>query len=301
MQRIMIVSDSHRRHGNLAEAIYNEQPFDLLIHLGDIEGEEDIIQELAAAVEGISGDAAEVADTGQSDAEQTLQELPHLVLTQGHLGANGHALTDLEVSDALLGLGDDGVLAGDLAQIGDDGVQHLGVLARLGAADVDDDLIQTGDLHGGLIAELAHQSRSDFFLILRFQSRHLVALLSSDFGAALLADADLLAISQQLVSRAGGLVALGADALHLAGVNGGFHLHDAALLGLAGGLLVLGSDVDALHNDLTLGRNDRQDLALLALVLAGQNDDEVVLLNADSVHYLGALLKSLREPGTGSS
>ena len=47
MQRIMIVSDSHRRHGNLAEAIYNEQPFDLLIHLGDIEGEEDIIQELA--------------------------------------------------------------------------------------------------------------------------------------------------------------------------------------------------------------------------------------------------------------
>ena len=26
MQRIMIVSDSHRRHGNLAEAIYNEKP-----------------------------------------------------------------------------------------------------------------------------------------------------------------------------------------------------------------------------------------------------------------------------------
>ena len=47
MQRIMIASDSHRRHGNLAEAVYNEQPFDLLIHLGDIEGEEDIIQELA--------------------------------------------------------------------------------------------------------------------------------------------------------------------------------------------------------------------------------------------------------------
>ena len=47
MQRIMIVSDSHRRHGNLAEAIYNEGQLDLLIHLGDIEGEEDIIQELA--------------------------------------------------------------------------------------------------------------------------------------------------------------------------------------------------------------------------------------------------------------
>lgn len=47
MQRIMIVSDSHRRHGNLAEAIYREGDIDLLIHLGDIEGEEDIIAEMA--------------------------------------------------------------------------------------------------------------------------------------------------------------------------------------------------------------------------------------------------------------
>ena len=47
MQRIMIVSDSHIKHWNLAEAIYNEESLDKLIHLGDIEGEEDIIQELA--------------------------------------------------------------------------------------------------------------------------------------------------------------------------------------------------------------------------------------------------------------
>ena len=38
MQRIMIVSDTHRRHGNLAEAIYNEGHLDMLIHLGDVEG-----------------------------------------------------------------------------------------------------------------------------------------------------------------------------------------------------------------------------------------------------------------------
>jgi putative phosphoesterase len=47
MQRIMIVSDTHKRHGNLAEALYNEGKIDMLIHLGDIEGEEDIITELA--------------------------------------------------------------------------------------------------------------------------------------------------------------------------------------------------------------------------------------------------------------
>lgn len=48
MQRIMIVSDTHRRHINLAEALYQEGRIDMLLHLGDIEGEEDIIQELAA-------------------------------------------------------------------------------------------------------------------------------------------------------------------------------------------------------------------------------------------------------------
>lgn len=47
MQRIMIVSDTHRRHGNLAEAVYKEGKIDMLIHLGDIEGEEDVIREIA--------------------------------------------------------------------------------------------------------------------------------------------------------------------------------------------------------------------------------------------------------------
>ena len=47
MQRIMIVSDTHRRHGNLAEAIYNEGHLDMLIHLGDVEGEEEVIKSIA--------------------------------------------------------------------------------------------------------------------------------------------------------------------------------------------------------------------------------------------------------------
>ena len=47
MQRIMIVSDTHRRHGNLSEALYNEGDIDMLIHLGDVEGEEDIISVMA--------------------------------------------------------------------------------------------------------------------------------------------------------------------------------------------------------------------------------------------------------------
>ena len=34
MQRIMIISDTHRRHGNFSQALYNEGHIDMLIHLG---------------------------------------------------------------------------------------------------------------------------------------------------------------------------------------------------------------------------------------------------------------------------
>lgn len=47
MQRIMIVSDTHRRHGNLVEALSREGTIDKLIHLGDFEGEDDLICDMA--------------------------------------------------------------------------------------------------------------------------------------------------------------------------------------------------------------------------------------------------------------
>lgn len=47
MQRIMIVSDTHGRHGNLMEALYREGSIDKLIHLGDFQGEEDVIMDMA--------------------------------------------------------------------------------------------------------------------------------------------------------------------------------------------------------------------------------------------------------------
>src|SRR5699024_8411297 len=52
---------------------------------------------VAAAVEGVGVDATEVTHTGQGHVEQTIHELPHLVLAQGDLSADGHALTELEV------------------------------------------------------------------------------------------------------------------------------------------------------------------------------------------------------------
>ena len=121
-------------------------------------------------------DAAEVANTRQSNVEQTINELVHTLTTQGDLCADGHALAQFEVCDALASLANDGLLAGDLAQVGDDGVDDLGVLLGLTSGNVDDDLIQLGDLHNALVAELLVQGRSDLVDILFFQTCHCVLL-----------------------------------------------------------------------------------------------------------------------------
>ena len=38
--KILIVSDTHRKDGNLYDVIEKEKPLDMLIHLGDAEGSE---------------------------------------------------------------------------------------------------------------------------------------------------------------------------------------------------------------------------------------------------------------------
>ena len=97
---------------------------------------------VAAAVEGVGGDAAEVADTGQGHVEEPVEELPHAVVTESDLHADVHALAELEVRDGLLGDGGDGLLAGDGSDVLDDGVQGLGVVLAVAAADGDDDLVE---------------------------------------------------------------------------------------------------------------------------------------------------------------
>ena len=82
------------------------------------------------------------------------------------------------------------------------------------------------------------------------------------------------------MSNAGALAALGANELNLAGIDGSLNLDDSAFFALSHGLLVLGCDVNAFNNDLHSLGVGNQDLALLALVLAGQNDDFIVFLDS---------------------
>lgn len=47
--KILIVSDTHRSNENLKEVIKRTSPIDMLIHLGDAEGSEDVIRSWLAA------------------------------------------------------------------------------------------------------------------------------------------------------------------------------------------------------------------------------------------------------------
>ena len=54
--KILVVSDTHRKDGMFQEAVLKEAPIDLVIHCGDIEGSEEIIQQIAGCpVEMVAG------------------------------------------------------------------------------------------------------------------------------------------------------------------------------------------------------------------------------------------------------
>ena len=126
-----------------------------------------------------------IAECGQYDAawakvhmfpEQTVQAgldaeaALGLVVAHEQVDAERHVLAELEIGDALPGHGGHGVLSGDLADVLDHGLQHLGVVLAVAAADADDHLVQAGDLHDALVLELLHQSGSDFLIILFLHS-----------------------------------------------------------------------------------------------------------------------------------
>lgn len=50
--RIVIVSDTHGRLGDLQEAVERSKPIDWLLHLGDVEGQQDEIAQIAAMAGG---------------------------------------------------------------------------------------------------------------------------------------------------------------------------------------------------------------------------------------------------------
>src|SRR6266436_8768373 len=138
-------------------------------------GENDVLLEaerkVAAAVEALRVEAAEVAHARQRDVDQPVDELEHPGLAQRHLAADRLVLAQLVGRDRLSGFGDHGLLTGDQREIARRRFDLLAVRHRLADAHVDDDLVDHRHLHGILIAELLGQLLAHHRVEYRFQAR----------------------------------------------------------------------------------------------------------------------------------
>src|SRR5581483_9714802 len=140
---------------------------------------------IAAAVEGLGRDAAEITHTGQHDIHQPIEEFVHAVTAKRDHRADRHSLADLECRDRLLRPGHNRLLAGNLAEFVDRGIEHFGVLRGFAYTHVDHDLVEPRHRHGILQLKFFHQSGSDLLLEAVLQTRRLFCRVTCDLGSAL--------------------------------------------------------------------------------------------------------------------
>ena len=102
MKKIMVVSDTHKHHRNLARALEQAGTPDLLIHLGDAEGYEDYIADMAGCpLEIVSGNNDFFS---MLDKEKEIRIGKYKVLlTHGHYYYVSAGIADIEREAAAQG------------------------------------------------------------------------------------------------------------------------------------------------------------------------------------------------------
>src|SRR6202163_1314611 len=131
-------------------------------------GENDVLLDaeriVAAAIETLRVQSAEVAHARQRPVDQAIDELVHLGLAQRDLAADRLVFTQLEGRDRTPRIGHDRLLAGDQRQIGGCGLGLFAVVDGLADAHVEDDLVKARHLHDVGIAELFGQLAAIFLV-----------------------------------------------------------------------------------------------------------------------------------------
>src|SRR5690242_1198887 len=127
----------------------------------------------------------------------------------------------------------------------------------------------------------------------------MMALSCVENFARLPGEADFATV-ERLEANAGRLVALGIDMGDVRDVEHGFLLDDAAGLTHGGTRMAL-DHVDALNKDTHVLRHDAENLAGLAFVLSGDDDDFVAFLDLQLGHIDQSWLTALRAQARRSS
>src|SRR5258708_3898132 len=138
-------------------------------HLVEIDfGENDVLLDaeriVAAAIEALRIEAAEVADARQRDVDQAIDEFVHLGLAQRHLGADRLVFTQLEGRDRDARIGHDRLLAGDQREVGRGRLGLLAVVHGFADAHIEHDLVEPRNLHDIGVTELLGQLATDFLV-----------------------------------------------------------------------------------------------------------------------------------------
>src|SRR3954467_15538563 len=128
-------------------------------------GEDDLLADaqvvVAAAVEGARGQAAEVADPGNRDGHEAVEELVRALAPQRDRQADRHLLAHLELRDRLARTAHVRLLAGDRAELLARGIEDLRVLLGVADAHVQRDLDEARGLHRRRVAEALDERGAD--------------------------------------------------------------------------------------------------------------------------------------------
>src|SRR5262249_54053663 len=127
---------------------------------------------IAVPVEALGVDAAEVADTRQGDADESVEKLIHPLAAQSHPTADLVALTQAESAHRLAGLGDLGPLAGDLGQLVSRLLHAILILQGLPHTHVNNNLLESWQTERVLTAELFRKLRHNFLFVTIKQASH---------------------------------------------------------------------------------------------------------------------------------
>src|SRR5712671_4382053 len=138
-------------------------------------GENDVLLDaqrvVAAAIEALRRQPAEIAYARQRDIHQPVEELVHAGLAQRHLAADRLPVAQLVGGDRFPGLGDHRLLTRDQAEIAGGGLDLLAVVDAFADAHVEHHLFDHRHLQGALVAELLGQLLSHHLFEIRLQAR----------------------------------------------------------------------------------------------------------------------------------
>ena len=82
-KKILLISDTHGMHENLREAVRRETPFERLLHMGDTEGWDPVIRDIAGTpVDIVSGNCDWASDL-PGEAMVDIGDV-HIFMTHGH-------------------------------------------------------------------------------------------------------------------------------------------------------------------------------------------------------------------------